>query len=130
MTLTATIDTQPLADTNGFAVREQPAVPKKSKSALGIIDCDVHHQFDKPEVLFPYLPRHYIEWIKDFGAMMPGLGYTNMPGSGARVDLWDGKDINPATVPDGGDHRSSGSICDRHCHPHRRPVRRGRASRR
>lgn len=100
MTLTATVDTRPLTDTAGFVSHEQPAAPKKPKSALGIIDCDVHHQFDKPEVLFPYLPRHYIEWIKDFGAMMPGIGYTNMPGSGARVDLWDGKDINPATVPE------------------------------
>jgi len=97
MPSTATIDMQQRTETNGFAAHEQPSLPTKPKQALAIIDCDVHHQFDKPEVLFPYLPRHYIEWIKDFGAMMPGIGYTNMPGSGARVDLWDGKNVNPAT---------------------------------
>ena len=64
-----------------------------------MIDVDIHHQSDKPDVLFPYLPRQYVEYIKDFGAMMPGIGYTNMPGNGARHDLWDGKDINPATDP-------------------------------
>ncbi|MEZ4833900.1 MAG: hypothetical protein R2873_18275 [Caldilineaceae bacterium] len=30
---------------------------------------------------------------------MPGLGYTNVPGSGARHDLWVGQETNPATVP-------------------------------
>jgi hypothetical protein len=48
-------------------------------------------------VLFPYLPRHYTEYINDFGTMMPGVGYTNTPGNGARHDLWDGKGINPST---------------------------------
>jgi predicted TIM-barrel fold metal-dependent hydrolase len=69
------------------------------KQSLAVIDCDVHHQFDDPKVLFPYLPRQYVEYIQDFGTMMPGIGYTNMPGKGARHDLWDGKDINPATDP-------------------------------
>ena len=100
MTLTATVDTLPSIDTNNYGIREQIVAPTKAKQALSVIDCDVHHQFDKTEVLYPYLPRHYVEWIKDFGSMMPGVGYTNMPGSGARVDLWDGKDINPATIPE------------------------------
>jgi predicted TIM-barrel fold metal-dependent hydrolase len=64
-----------------------------------IVDCDVHHQPAETKVLFPYLPRQYVEYIQDFGAMMPGLGYTNMPGNGARHDLWTDKDVNPATVP-------------------------------
>ena len=64
-----------------------------------VIDCDVHHNLPNQEALFPYLPRQYVEYIKDFGSMMPGVGYTNMPGSGARTDLWDGKDINPSTDP-------------------------------
>ena len=64
-----------------------------------IIDTDVHHNLPNQEALFPYLPRHYVEYIKDFGAMMPGIGYTNMPGAGARHDLWDGKDINPSMEP-------------------------------
>lgn len=71
----------------------------RSRPITGIIDCDVHHQYGKPETLFPYLPRHYVEYIKDFGPMMPGIGYTNMPGSGARTDLWTDKEINPATQP-------------------------------
>src|SRR5689334_11389800 len=99
MTLTATVEPQQRTEHNGFAVHEQPASSKKAKQPFPVIDVDVHHQSDKPDVLFPYLPRHYVEWIKDFGAMMPGLGYTNMPGNGARHDLWDGKDINPATDP-------------------------------
>jgi len=80
-------------------VKAQAGKPSPRKQQLAIIDVDVHHQFDKPEVLFPYLPRQYVEYIKDFGTMMPGLGYTNMPGNGARHDLWDGKNINPATDP-------------------------------
>lgn len=64
-----------------------------------IIDCDVHHQFDEPSVLFPYLPRNYVENIKDFGPMMPNLGHTNVPGKGARTDLWVDTDVNPATQP-------------------------------
>ena len=99
MTPTVTVDTQQPAHINGAAVHEQPTTPRKPKQAVPVIDTDVHHQFDKPEVLFPYLPRQYVEYIKDFGTMMPGIGYTNMPGNGARHDLWDGKDINPATDP-------------------------------
>jgi predicted TIM-barrel fold metal-dependent hydrolase len=77
------------APTNGALHKQQTA----------IIDCDVHHNFPNQEALFPYLPRHYVEYIKDFGSMMPGIGYTNMPGAGARHDLLDGKDINPSTDP-------------------------------
>lgn len=99
MTLTATVPSEAPTQTNGATVYAQPVAPQKRKQALGVIDCDVHHQFDDPKVLFPYLPRQYVEYIKDFGTMMPGVGYTNMPGSGARHDLWDGKDINPATDP-------------------------------
>ncbi|MGB5052262.1 MAG: hypothetical protein WBO46_25155, partial [Caldilineaceae bacterium] len=71
----------------------------RGKQPVGIVDCDVHHQYDKPETLFPYLPRHYVEYIKDFGPMMPGIGYTNMPGNGARTDLWTDSEVNPATQP-------------------------------
>ncbi|MEZ4637884.1 MAG: hypothetical protein R2873_18280 [Caldilineaceae bacterium] len=30
-----------------------------SAERLRIVDCDVHHQFEEPSTLFPYLPRHY-----------------------------------------------------------------------
>ena len=67
-----------------------------------IIDCDVHHRTPDVEALFPYLPRQFVEQIKDFGAMSPYLGYTNMPGGGARQDLWEGveDEPNPTTVPE------------------------------
>ena len=53
-----------------------------------IVDCDVHHSPGKGDALYSYMPRHFVEYIKDFGTMMPRLGYTNMPGGGARKDLW------------------------------------------
>ena len=34
-------------------------VNQRKPKAIHAIDVDVHHQFDKPEVLFPYLPRNY-----------------------------------------------------------------------
>ena len=67
-----------------------------------IIDCDVHHDPPNVEALFPYLPRQYVEQIKDFGLMAPSLPYTNMPGGHARQDLWEGTEgePDPATVPE------------------------------
>lgn len=80
-------------------VADVAAPQPRRKQAGRIIDCDVHHMAAGPETLFPYLPRHYVEYIRDFGAMMPGLGYTNVPGNGARDDLWVGMETNPATLP-------------------------------
>lgn len=94
--------TRPAADgRSGRARQQQPApqTPPPAK-ALRLIDCDVHHTNRKPEDLFPFLPRHYVEYIKDFGTMMPGVGYTNMPGNGARQDLWTDTNVNPSTVVD------------------------------
>ncbi|MEZ4728206.1 MAG: amidohydrolase family protein [Caldilineaceae bacterium] len=94
--------------TTGRAKAQRKAPTAKPKVQNGqaapqvkmqVIDCDVHHNLPNQEALFPYLPRHYVEYMKDFGSMMPGIGYTNMPGAGARHDLWDGKDINPSTDP-------------------------------
>ncbi|MEZ4680662.1 MAG: hypothetical protein R2932_41250 [Caldilineaceae bacterium] len=87
--------------TNGTTHQPKSALAKNgaARAKTAVIDCDVHHNSPNVEALFPYLPRHYVEYIKDFGSMMPGIGYTNMPGSGARHDLWDGKDINPSTDP-------------------------------
>lgn len=69
---------------------------RKAK-AFPIIDCDVHHGINKPEDLFPFLPRHYVEYIKDFGLMMPTVGYTNMPQSGCRAELWEGQNQHPSS---------------------------------
>lgn len=72
------------------------------QTAIRLIDCDVHHSTPKPEALFPYLSHHYVERIQDFGSMMPNLGHTNMPGQGARTDLWEGinADDNPNAMPE------------------------------
>jgi predicted TIM-barrel fold metal-dependent hydrolase len=70
------------------------------RAALRVIDVDVHHSFPESTALFPYLPRQYVEYIKDFGDMMPSVGYTNVPGRGARHDLWVGATTNPSTVPE------------------------------
>lgn len=78
-----------------------PFEKEAAKPRQRIIDCDVHHNLADKEALFPYLPRQYVEQIKDFGTMSPGVGYTNMPGAGARHDLWTGVEgeRNPSTVP-------------------------------
>ena len=72
----------------------------KKQSKTLRVDCDVHHSAGKGDALYPYLPRHYVEYIKDFGNMMPRLGYTNMPGGGARKDLWDDPKESPNPRPE------------------------------
>ncbi|NJN81432.1 MAG: hypothetical protein HC802_03545 [Caldilineaceae bacterium] len=106
------------------------ATPENNAARTRIIDCDVHHQFDDPKTLFPYLPRHYVEHIQDFGSMMPTLGHTNIPGNGARHDLWVGAEVNPATCAPGGHRKASRCVRHRSCHSDRRPLRGGCASRR
>ena len=69
----------------------------QSAKTINLIDCDVHHSTSEQDDLFPYLPRHYVEYIKDFGTMMPGVGYTNMPKGGVRAELWEGQDKHPGS---------------------------------
>ena len=69
---------------------ESVAVPAAHvpKVAPYLVDCDLHHLWHKIDDLFPYLPRQYVEHIKDFGPMLPSIGYTNMPNKlGYRADL-------------------------------------------
>ena len=85
------------------AIAEAPTPTLDASKRIRLIDCDVHHNLPEKEALFPYLPRQYVEYIKDFGPMMPGLGYTNVPGNGARDDLWEDTTYsgpNPATLPE------------------------------
>ena len=63
---------------------------------IRLVDCDVHHATAENDDLYPYLPKHYVEYIKDFGSMMPGVGYTNMPRKGCRGELWDHTDVHPS----------------------------------
>lgn len=67
----------------------------------GLIDCDVHQILPDTSVLYPYLSRRYREYIEDFGPMMPQFVNTNVPGRGARMDLWARAESgeNPAANP-------------------------------
>ena len=68
--------------------------PRTSDNALGtpkiapfLVDCDLHHLWHKIDDIFPYLPRQYVQEIKDFGSMFPGGMWTNMPNNnGYRAD--------------------------------------------
>src|SRR5688572_28544327 len=51
-------------------VSPKTTVTSEAQTSTRIIDCDVHHSFPDSTALFPYLPRQYIEYIKDFGDMM------------------------------------------------------------
>ena len=77
--------------------REGIRATKNAKSGIRIVDCDLHHSTEKIDDLFPYLPKHYVEHIKDFGSMMPVVGYTNMPRHGCREELWQFTKKHPAS---------------------------------
>ena len=64
-------------------------------TSFNLIDCDIHHTPVEDANLFQYLERQYVEYVKDFGSMMPGVGYTNLPRKGTRGDLW----VDDKTVP-------------------------------
>ena len=93
--------TTPIALESEETVKSETPSGNGSEASIQLIDCDVHQSFAEVSVLYPYLPRRYVEHIKDFGPMMPFLGHTNMPGNGARTDLWDdSSEENPATLPE------------------------------
>ena len=73
-----------------------PTANGRAATQFRLIDCDVHHTLPNDKALFPYLPRHYVERIEDFGSMMPQLGHTNMPKHGNRQELWEDQETNPA----------------------------------
>lgn len=95
------------SETGVTAVNQAQSSPsempvERTAARQRIIDCDVHHNTPNTEALFPYLPRQFVEQIKDFGSMTPHVGYTNMPGGYARPDLWEGVEgePDPSTLPD------------------------------
>ena len=83
-----------------------PKSTQGKATAIGLIDCDVHHMLPGDEALFPYLPRRFLEQVQDFGPMMPISPYTNIRGKGTRGDLWTDLDVttdpevNPAAIVD------------------------------
>lgn len=68
------------------AIERLPEAAEHKKNQIRLIDSDVHHRIKKVDDLYPYLPRHYVEHIQDFGSMMPSLGQTNVP-TGVRFEL-------------------------------------------
>ena len=67
--------------------RPAERAPTVRKVAPYLVDCDCHHLWHKIDDIFPYLPRQYVQEIKDFGSMFPNGGWTNMPNShGYRTD--------------------------------------------
>ena len=87
---TATTDSA-VADRPSTATAPEPAdaPARKRKVAPYLVDCDCHHAWRQIDDIFPYLPRRYVESIKDFGPMLPKYPYTNMrnnSGLAFRVD--------------------------------------------
>ncbi len=80
--------------------KPQAATRPQQAKDLRLIDCDVHHKVLEQSDLFPYLPKHYVEYIQDFGPLMPNLGHTNMPWQGVRYELWADTDESPYARPD------------------------------
>ena len=67
--------------------RETTTRRRASKIVPFLVDCDCHHLWHEIDDLFPYLPRQYVEHIGDFGSMLPGGLYTNLPNTkGYRID--------------------------------------------
>ena len=83
--------------TNQVTEETPPTMLDVDTKTINLVDCDVHHITSKPDDLYPYLPRHYVEYIEDFGTMMPGVGYTNMPRKGCRAELWEGQEEHPGS---------------------------------
>ncbi|MEM7133544.1 MAG: amidohydrolase family protein [Chloroflexota bacterium] len=82
-------------------IPQPQAMNGAQKSApIRLIDCDIHHKNLEQSDLFPYLPKHYVEYIQDFGSMMPSLGHTNMPWKGVRYELWADTDESPYARPE------------------------------
>ena len=75
----------------GTILDAAPHPTVRSREAVGIVDCDVHHNFRRPEELLPYLPKFYREHLLDQGLHLPYDGYANIPFRRTRPDLKDPK---------------------------------------
>ena len=53
------------------------------------MDCDVHHSFESPEQLLPYLSKVLSEHLYDQGLTFGGGGYPNTPYRKTRNDIKD-----------------------------------------
>ena len=71
----------------GTASLTTPGLPARPKEGVAIVDCDVHHNFRRPEELLPYLSKFYREHFLDQGLHLPSDGYANIPYRRTRTDL-------------------------------------------
>ena len=73
----------------GAAPISAPGWTAQPKEGVKIVDCDVHHNFERPEQLLPYLPRFWQNHLIDQGLHLPSAGYANIPFRTNRPDLKD-----------------------------------------
>ena len=66
-----------------------PGWTAQTKEGVKIVDCDVHHNFEQPEQLLPYLSRFWQNHLLDQGLHLPSAGYANIPYRTNRPDLKD-----------------------------------------
>jgi predicted TIM-barrel fold metal-dependent hydrolase len=58
---------------------------KRSKRKRSIIDCDIHH-YTGMDVIMPYIPRAYREFVDAYGACLPNVMHFNGGVGGRMVD--------------------------------------------
>ena len=73
----------------GAAPIAAPGWTADKETGVRIVDCDVHHSFESPEQLLPYLSKFYQEHLYDQGVHFAGGGYPNTPLRKTRNDLKD-----------------------------------------
>lgn len=64
-----------------------PGWTAEPRDKVGLVDCDVHHNFRKPTDLLPYLSKFYQDHLLDQGLHLPGGGHPNTPLRSNRSDL-------------------------------------------
>ena len=55
----------------GAAPIAAPGWTAQKETGVRIVDCDVHHSFESPDQLLPYLSRFYQEHLYDQGLTSP-----------------------------------------------------------
>ena len=64
-----------------------PGWTARPNKGVNIVDCDVHHNFEQPEQLLPYLPKFWQDHLLNQGLHLPSGGYSNIPYRTNRPDL-------------------------------------------
>ncbi|MEM7128907.1 MAG: amidohydrolase family protein [Chloroflexota bacterium] len=64
-----------------------PGWTAEPREKVGLVDCDVHHNFRQPSDLLPYLSKFWQDHLLDQGLHLPGGGHPNTPMRSNRSDL-------------------------------------------